>query len=125
MLQRSPRSTRTDTLFPYTTRFRSLVREREDDGFLVRILNQSEIVDACQTTYDEAVSETIRHSNTDTDLDGALASAVKLNVGDGAWKWGRNKSLQDISPLYAVTLAMFVLIEILGDDYDLLDSVPA
>src|SRR3546814_17244720 len=28
MIRRPPRSTRTDTLFPYTTLFRSLVRER-------------------------------------------------------------------------------------------------
>src|SRR3546814_15447213 len=31
MIRRPPRSTRTDTLFPYTTLFRSLVGEVEDD----------------------------------------------------------------------------------------------
>src|SRR3546814_1766993 len=30
MIRRPPRSTRTDTLFPYTTRFRSYRRELED-----------------------------------------------------------------------------------------------
>lgn len=101
---------------------RALVREFEDDGFLVRELNEREVVDACMNLFDAAVSERLVHSKTDTDLDGALASAVKLNVGDGAWKFGRGKSLQDISPLYAVTLALFVLIETFGDDYDLLQS---
>src|SRR3546814_10322210 len=39
MLRRPPRSTRTDTLFPYTTRFRSPVRGdlRELDGFQVSV----------------------------------------------------------------------------------------
>src|SRR3546814_8150023 len=31
MIRRPPRSTRTDTLFPYTTLFRSLLRDRELD----------------------------------------------------------------------------------------------
>src|SRR3546814_21058366 len=31
MIRRPPRSTRTDTLFPYTTLFRSLARRRCDD----------------------------------------------------------------------------------------------
>src|SRR3546814_14920742 len=35
MLRRPPRSTRTDTLFPYTTLFRS----RNDNGFLLRFGN--------------------------------------------------------------------------------------
>src|SRR3546814_11599304 len=30
MIRRPPRSTRTDTLFPYTTRFRSLLAPRDD-----------------------------------------------------------------------------------------------
>src|SRR3546814_8529848 len=32
MIRRPPRSTRTDTLFPYTTLFRSELAERDDDG---------------------------------------------------------------------------------------------
>src|SRR3546814_8879507 len=32
MIRRPPRSTRTDTLFPYTTLFRSLDHDREDRG---------------------------------------------------------------------------------------------
>src|SRR3546814_2616686 len=34
MIRRPPRSTRTDTLFPYTTLFRSLARFREQHGAL-------------------------------------------------------------------------------------------
>src|SRR3546814_14146793 len=36
MIRRPPRSTPTDTLFPYTTRFRSLDREGDDEGLAVR-----------------------------------------------------------------------------------------
>src|SRR3546814_1148381 len=36
MLRRPPRSTRTDTLFPYTTLFRSLCREADAAGAIVR-----------------------------------------------------------------------------------------
>src|SRR3546814_8387647 len=35
MLRRPPRSTRTDTLFPYTTLFRSLVLGADEDGGVV------------------------------------------------------------------------------------------
>src|SRR3546814_1812684 len=34
MIRRPPRSTRTDTLFPYTTLFRSQARQPRDDGVL-------------------------------------------------------------------------------------------
>src|SRR3546814_11250778 len=37
MIRRPPRSTRTDTLFPYTTLFRSLRCRVERDGFAVRL----------------------------------------------------------------------------------------
>src|SRR3546814_1429470 len=36
MIRRPPRSTRTDTLFPYTTLFRSISRPRDSDGALLR-----------------------------------------------------------------------------------------
>src|SRR3546814_10410226 len=32
MIRRPPRSTRTDTLFPYTTLFRSLIGDKGEDG---------------------------------------------------------------------------------------------
>src|SRR3546814_3120737 len=34
MIRRPPRSTRTDTLFPYPTLFRSTLPGRQDDGFV-------------------------------------------------------------------------------------------
>src|SRR3546814_9187840 len=49
MIRRPPRSTRTDTLFPYTTRFRSggnaLLREHESDRSALRLLADRQVVD--------------------------------------------------------------------------------
>src|SRR3546814_5201269 len=53
MIRRPPRSTRTDTLFPYTTLFRSIVGQRER---LVRLLADRIAVlagDAVQVALDE------------------------------------------------------------------------
>src|SRR3546814_6834865 len=40
MIRRPPRSTRTDTLFPYTTLFRSAIFQREDVGVDVADIGQ-------------------------------------------------------------------------------------
>jgi hypothetical protein len=39
----------------------------------------------------------------------ALAGAVKRDVGDGLWTWSSRKSTTDISPLVAVTGALWAL----------------
>src|SRR3546814_2682108 len=46
MLRRPPRSTRTDTLFPYTTLFRSL---RNNDDWIDEILSNLGLADKAQT----------------------------------------------------------------------------
>ena len=38
-------------------------------------------------------------------LDLAANIAVTRPMGDGAWAWDRHKSIEDISPLVAVTMA--------------------
>src|SRR3546814_7180637 len=48
MLRRPPRSTRTDTLFPYTTLFRSSFNPRPDAGRLSQALqSQARLSDGC------------------------------------------------------------------------------
>lgn len=47
---------------------------------------------------------TIRHIGQESMMR-AVGGAVKLDVGDGMWKWSRKKSEIDISPLYGSTLA--------------------
>src|SRR3546814_12394751 len=45
MLRRPPRSTRTDTLFPYTTLFRSVVEEGDEGAGLQIVLDQEALAD--------------------------------------------------------------------------------
>lgn len=45
------------------------------------------------------------HHITQPALDLAANIAVTRPLGDGAWTWDRNKSIEDISPLVAVTMA--------------------
>ncbi len=51
----------------------------------------------------------------------ALAGAVRRNVGDGLWAWGRRKSTTDISPLVAATGALWALA--VKPSYDPLESI--
>src|SRR3546814_13525937 len=56
MIRRPPRSTRTDTLFPYTTLFRSLLREIISTGKgqrKTRALKRLKVVSAFQTTTNQ------------------------------------------------------------------------
>src|SRR3546814_10762854 len=47
MIRRPPRSTRTDTLFPYTTLFRSRVRDRRASRSAIRRVMAAQIRGAC------------------------------------------------------------------------------
>ncbi|WP_182112898.1 hypothetical protein [Actinotalea sp. JY-7876] len=94
----------------------ALEKDLEREGFIVQRLSLRDKVDACGGLYDDALSGLIKHMG-DSVLDGALFSAVKRYTGD-AWTFWRGKSLKDITPLYAVTLARHVLVQLWGDDYD-------
>src|SRR3546814_15742384 len=52
MIRRPPRSTRTDTLFPYTTLFRSAVSRRGDDGGERRLRHPLRLSDQCHRLSD-------------------------------------------------------------------------
>jgi hypothetical protein len=75
----------------------------------------------CGLLYDLATTKGLRHLG-QTELTTALAAARKnVDDGEGAWRWGRRKSSSDITPLYAATLALWVVQQ--GADYDVLDSI--
>lgn len=99
----------------------ALAADLEAEGFDVRRLTIRDKVDACGGLYDDVLSGLVLHG-ADPVLDGALFSAVKRST-DNAWTFWRGKSLRDISPLYAVTLARHVLVQLIGQDYDVLESV--
>lgn len=102
----------------------SLEQDLLDEGFEVRRLATREKVDACGGLFDAVLEREFSHLG-DPVLDGAMAGAAKKNMsaGDGGFLWVRGRSLQDITPLYAVTLAWYVKREQLGNDYDITDSL--
>jgi hypothetical protein len=82
----------------------SLCDEIEALGVEVVRPNTREVVQACGRFYDAVMdSRSIRH-NGHPGLDGAVAGAVKRDLGDG-WAWDRKGPDVDISPLVSVTLA--------------------
>jgi hypothetical protein len=78
----------------------------------------TEMAQACGALKDDVLNGRLRHGGT-TVLDDAFASAERRVGVEGAWTWGRRKSAGDISPLVAVTLALWGL----DADYDIADSV--
>lgn len=51
----------------------------------------------------------------DDALTAALAGAVKRDVGDGLWAWGRRKSSTDIAPLVAITGAAWAWVSAMSN----------
>src|SRR3546814_6567247 len=57
MIRRPPRSTRTDTLFPYTTLFRSeFVRQKEKD-----MTDRQSCIELCQKCHDTCLETLVGH----------------------------------------------------------------
>lgn len=61
--------------------------------------------DAVASSADDDIDAVPVHHITQPALDLAANIAATRPLGDGAWTWDRNKSLEDISPLVAVTMA--------------------
>lgn len=77
-------------------------------GVQPEALSAREMGQACGA-LEQAVKEgTITHSPDDLFVQ-ALAGAVRRDVGDGLWAWGRRKSTTDITPLVAATGALWAL----------------
>ncbi|NTW39922.1 MAG: hypothetical protein HGA44_08520 [Cellulomonadaceae bacterium] len=97
---------------------RSLAPDLEAAGFVVRRLSAQDRMDACGAFYDDAMDERLRHVH-DEDLDDALSAATKrMLTQEGGFVWARGRSLRDITPLYAATVARFLWVERHPDDYD-------
>ncbi len=68
-----------------------------------------EVAAACGTFYDSVVSGQVRHVG-QPDLTRSVADARMVSSsGESGWRWGRKLSGGDITPVYAATLAMWVL----------------
>src|SRR3546814_3694474 len=64
MIRRPPRSTRTDTLFPYTTLFRSIDTTLKSDRCLDDLDSNEQIV--VYRTVQESLSNVVRHAHAHT-----------------------------------------------------------
>ena len=63
------------------------------------------------------------HHITQPALDLAANIASTRPMGDGAWAWDRNKSMEDISPLVAVTMALGAATQIEATKTKVYDSI--
>jgi len=92
----------------------------QDAELTVTVVSSVDLARACGA-FADAVSEGKLIHPPDPELDGAVYSARKRPRAD-AFVFGRAKSLADITPLYAVTLAHWVAAEALANNYDVLAS---
>src|SRR5262245_32923511 len=98
----------------------ALFPELEEAGLLIEKFTAGDMGRASGHLQKLVADKAMTHSDDPLFLT-ALAGAVKRDVGEGLWAWGRRKSTTDISPLVAVTGALWTL-ETHGA-YDLLESV--
>jgi len=86
----------------------ALVDDMDAAGVPVVRKSGAEVAALCAKVYDLARAGTLRHRG-QADLDRAATAAVRVNVGDGGFRFSRRNSEDDITPLYAATLALAFL----------------
>ena len=101
----------------------SLVPALVQAGFDLVFVKTGDVAAACGMVYDKATTQGLRHIG-QSELTMALESARKnIDDGEGAWRWGRKKSGEDISTLYAATLALWSAIAALDKSMDPANNV--
>lgn len=99
----------------------SLVPALTEAGVTVDFVKAGDINAACGLFFDLATTTGLRHIG-QAELTDALGTARKNQEdGEGAWRWGRRRSTADITPLYAVTLALWDHVAHVGGN--IMDSV--
>lgn len=98
----------------------ALLPELAEAGIEPVPLGAADMGRACAYLQQLVAEGGLTHSGDDA-ITAALAGAVKRDVGDGLWAWGRRKSSVDICPVVVVTGALWQLA--LAPSYDVLDSV--
>ena len=84
--------------------------ERDHDDIKIRRFNSKEYASACSATYDALVAaDPMLYHRAETIMLTSAATAVKRNVGDGAWVWARRASAGSISALVAGTCAFWAI----------------
>jgi len=83
----------------------SLIPDLQAAGVPLLVTSTDDVLDACAGVADLVSAGGVAHLGY-PELDAAVAGAVRRSVGD-RWAWGRRKSVVDISPLEAATLAVW------------------
>lgn len=89
---------------------KALADEAEAAGLVVHRANVADMIASCQQLYDgvqgpDMVARDVRHID-QAELTAAVAGAVKRDIG-GSWAWARRDLAVDVTPLAAVSLALF------------------
>jgi len=74
-------------------------------GVPVEIIPPGELPLSCGLLFRLATNDGLRHLG-QRELDAAVATAAKKDLGDGLFIWSRRRSEQDITALYAASLAV-------------------
>jgi hypothetical protein len=83
----------------------SLLAQLAKAGIEIKTIGGSELAKACGQIFDEVDQKNVRHLG-QPELLSAIKGASRRPLGD-AWAWSRRNSAADISPLVAVTLALW------------------
>ena len=94
----------------------ALRRQVEAEGVDIQAIDARGYADACGAFHDLVTEKRLRHLGTD-ELNSAVKNAATRPLGD-AWAWSRKISSADISPLVAVTLALWQASEKLTSVYE-------
>lgn len=99
------------------------VTQEKGGPFEVVRMNAHERGAACGAFYDDAVQAKVQYLD-DPVLNDAMRAAVWMKIFGGESRiFSRGRSMQDISPLYSVTIARWAFIKVTAGDYDALDSL--
>ena len=77
---------------------------RHDPDVEVEFTTMGQYAAACASLYRGILDGTTHHFN-DPDLDAAVESAIKRDLGDGGFGWGRKGAAGSVAELVAVTVA--------------------
>ena len=99
-----------------------LIIEAENAGIEVTKLGATDVAQAFAQVYTAVADRTLVHLG-QLELRAALAGAARRPLGDGAYAWARKSAAVDISPLVAVTSAVWGYGKFGRSGYDPLRSV--
>lgn len=84
----------------------ALIGEFERAGITVHKIKPAEMAQASKQMFDALIESQFHHLDQQA-VNVAAAGAEKRDVGDGMWRWSRNRSAVDIGPIVALSLARY------------------